>query len=167
MAPSAWSLRTGLAYALKTDGRTVLRAGFGTFHDTVFDNLWLDIQENQYVLASAGLSGSGIETNLAPPSALLAAFSKPGGPLLAPDLQTYHVVAFDTGLKPPLLKSGFLGIDQTIGRKWHVEGMALRSEGSQLLTNDILNRIEGSDRPNPELPLPRARRGDRQVVSVW
>ena len=157
MTPSTLSVRTGLAYALKADGRTVLRAGFGTFRDTVFDNLWLNTEENQYVMATVGLVGSGIETNLAPPPALLSAFSQPGGHVLKPDPQAkFHMIAFDTAMKPPLLKSGFLAIDQAVARNWHLEGIALRSEGSQLLTNDILNRIDSggpnSGRPNPMLP---------------
>jgi len=154
MRPSTWSVRTGLAYALNADGRTLVRAGFGTFHDTIFDNLWLNTQENQYVLAIAGLGRSGVQTSLAPPAALLAAFSQPGGRVLAPDLQTYHVIAFDTQMRPPLLKSAFLAIDQAINRNWHLEGIALRSEGSRLLTNDILNRLQSGTlpRPNPRLP---------------
>jgi hypothetical protein len=152
MNPFTWSVRTGLAYALKTDGRTVFRAGFGTFRDALFDNLWMNTQENQYTPALVGLVGSGVSTSLSPPAMQLAAFSRPSGPTLIADLQKYHLIGFDSPMKPPLLKSGFLAIDQTIGRNWHLEGLVLRSEGSQLLTNDVLNRIQGPDRPSPLLP---------------
>ncbi len=154
--PEAWSLRSGAAYALRPDGRTIFRAGFGTFRDPIAENLWLNVQENQYETASAGLVSYSMTNPVnfwQTPAALLGNLFAPGvGPALAREPQTLKVVTFDSGLKTPLVRSGFLALDQEVERNWHIEGIAISSTGRQLLSNDILNRLRGDVRPDNDLP---------------
>jgi hypothetical protein len=151
--PWALSLRTGLAYAFRNDGRTVVRAGFGTFRDALFDNLWLNVQENQYQLATAGFGSKPFPNYYQPAAALLKnVFTGPGSPALQTDVDSYQLIAFDPFLKTPLTKSGFLALDQAILRNWRVEAFALASSSENLITNDDVNRKRAGIRPNPALP---------------
>ena len=45
-----WGVRSGAAYDLSGNGRTVLRGGFGTFYDRPFDNLWENLRNNGIVV---------------------------------------------------------------------------------------------------------------------
>lgn len=148
------AVRTGLAYGFR-DGRTVLRAGFGTFHDNLFDNLWLNVQENQYESASAGLSNQPGIDYYQPAAVLLHSLFSPasGAYSLSPSPDLYHVIVFDPNLRLPSVKSGFLALEHTISRNWRLDAMAIKSAGSDLLTNDEVNRKRQSVRPNSNLPV--------------
>ncbi|HEY1756513.1 MAG TPA: TonB-dependent receptor [Bryobacteraceae bacterium] len=145
-----WGVRTGAAYDLWGNGRTLLRGGFGTYYDRPFDNLWENLRSNSIVLPLLSLP-AGTTNFLAPVDSVIAGIkgqslnsSFPDLTLVAPHLPNGFV------------KSYFGGLEQRFSSHLTLDVNGLGSYGSHLITTDIVNRpfstTTGSYNPNlPEI----------------
>jgi hypothetical protein len=143
-----WAVRSGAAYDLSGDGRTLLRGAFGTFYDRPFDNLWENVRNNNIELPLLVVPPG--QTNfLGPVTGELAALQNQGLGSIFPNL-----TLIDPGLRNGFVKSYFAGIERRFSDGLSVEVNGLGSYGSRLITTDIVNRdfstLEG--RYNPNLP---------------
>jgi hypothetical protein len=134
--PNAVAARLGASLLLSSAG-TVLRGGFGTFHDRLAENVWIGASAND-------LSDQVFGSPCAPATYRSGQYSTPvldqgcaGG---VGNVERYDLTAFDPKIKVPLVESFFVSLQQPIGRNLAVELNGLASRGSRLLTTDVLNR---------------------------
>lgn len=149
------AFRTGAALALDGRGRTIVRGGAGTFFDRMFDNVWLNVQQNQYEAATAAFSQ--LRPNyLLSPAALLASFyaitPQADRVRLTPFVDSDHVTAFHPELRPARVTSVFGALEQVLARNWRLEVAGTWNRGDDLLVNDEVNRKVGARRAAPGLP---------------
>ena len=144
-----FEVRSGAAYDLFGNGRTLVRGGFGTFYDRPFDNLWENVRNNDLILPLTPISG---QVNiLAPISSVLPTLQGQSLASTFPDL-----TLIDPKLRNGRVKSYFAGVQQQITENLTLEVNGLGSYGRSLVTNDIINRefsVAGSPgRYNDNLP---------------
>lgn len=126
-----WAGRFGVSYDLTGRGRTLLRGGYGLFYDRLFDNLWQGASANRLRFGTSTFRGP---VNFLLPPAELARVAPPEfDELLQP-------VAFQPGLRSPLVLSYFTGIQQQLADGLLLELNMLGSSGRGLLTTDRINR---------------------------
>jgi hypothetical protein len=132
---ASWSVpRTGL----------VLRAAWGIFYDRIFDNVWQNIRNNNFVLPTA-FSITATQTDyLSPVASLVGSYQ--GQPVStifadpATQLQRAPTTMFEPGLRTPYTQSVFVGIQQAVTASWGFETYYASSRGRRLLTSDAVNR---------------------------
>lgn len=149
------SFRVGAALALDSRGRTIIRGGAGTFFDRMFDNVWLNVQQNQYEVGSAALSQLRPNYLLSPANLFTSFYSiapQADRVRLTPILDSDHVTAFHPDLRPARVTSVFAAIEQVLGRNWRLEAAGAWNRGDDLLVNDEVNRKVGGRRPTAGLP---------------
>jgi hypothetical protein len=142
-----WAVRTGAAYDLFGNARTLLRGGFGIFYDRPFDNLWENARNNNFILPVLTLNS---QTNfLGPVLSELRTFSGQSFNSSFPDL-----TLIDPGLLNARVYSYFTGVQQRIANNLTAEVNGLGSYGRRLITTDIINRDFSTPegRYNPNLP---------------
>ena len=128
-----FEIRTGAAYDLFGNGRTLLRGGFGTYYDRPFDNLWENVRSNNLILPLIQLSGP--VNILTPVASVLPTLQ--GKPLAStfPD-----ITLVDPNLRNGRVQSYFAGIQQQITDNLTLELNGLGSYGRALVTTDVINR---------------------------
>jgi Carboxypeptidase regulatory-like domain/TonB-dependent Receptor Plug Domain len=142
-----FAVRVGASYDLFGTGRTLLRAGYGTFYDRPFDNLWENLRNNSFTLPLLTLP---FGTNyLAPISTALSGFHAQDVAGNFPDL-----TLVDPHLKNGYANSYFAGVQHQLRDNLTVEVNGLGTYGRRLITTDIVNRdfTLPTGRINPNLP---------------
>ena len=150
--------RAGFALRLDGAGRTALRGSWGLFYDRPFDNLWQNIRNNGFTLASFTLDA--VPRNyLQAPATTLRGFQ---GQLVAADFPDLTLLEHDW--KPARSASYFVAVDHQFAGDWRAEVQGLGNRGRHLVSTDFVNRPfslsaeeAGPDNPerslNPSLPL--------------
>jgi hypothetical protein len=128
---SDWAGRFGVSYNLHGQGSTLLRAGYGTFYDRLFDLLTQSLLDNSLALAFRQTLGTG------------------GGPsqLSGPVNLTW----IDPHFRSPLVQSWFVAFQQRAGSALDLELTHMGSIGRKLIATDLVNRFQGLYQLNPQL----------------
>jgi hypothetical protein len=159
----SWQGRVAASVLLDSSGDTLIRAGYGLFADRPYENLWVNAQTNDLVLADAALGSAVDRDYLQPASVLLAGrYSRPdeaGEPPLRVDGNSGRVVAFEPQLRNPLLRSTFISVERRLGLSWSLAAHLLLSRTDYVSATDRVNReIRTAEtgfrtvRPNSSLP---------------
>jgi hypothetical protein len=142
--------RAGFAYNVRESGRTVLRGSYGLFYDRPFDNLWLAMQANSFVLGAF----NAVSTNYlaAPGSYLPPVLASPNQRLNVP-----NVTLYEPHLRNGYSQNFFLGVQQQLGGSVTLEVNGVGALGRRLITTDIINRATSAGAfsngtINPNLP---------------
>jgi hypothetical protein len=149
------ALRLGLSYDLFGDSKTVVRGAYGIFYDRPFDNLWLNLRNNNVVLgtfpyrAAANPDGYFADVSRVLPAYEGSLFSKNFPP----------ITLFDPNLRTGYAQNVFFGVQRDVTENWNAEVNVLGSLGRKLITTDIVNRQfslpldqTAGGRLNPALP---------------
>ncbi|MFN0168275.1 MAG: carboxypeptidase regulatory-like domain-containing protein [Bryobacteraceae bacterium] len=138
-------VRFGLAYRLRQDSRTSVRAAYGIFHDRPFDNLWLSLRANSVAVPLFQLASffdiPEKLNYLADPLTVISQFQ--GQPL---NLSVPAPVLFQPGFRSTYAQSYYAGLSHEVSSALSVELSLLGSLGRKLITTDVVNR---------DLSLPR------------
>jgi hypothetical protein len=141
-----WAGRAGFSYRLIGPDKLLVRGAFGTFYDRLYDNLWLNVRNNNLVVPGAlSIAGSGFNY-LTPPDEAVTQFEGQPLQVLFPNLavrdQTARVplTLMQPGFRTPYVQSYFLGFSSQAFRGWTFEADVLGSSGRKLVTTDLLNR---------------------------
>ena len=143
-----WAGRAGASYDLFGNGRALLRGGYGIFYDRPFDNLWQNMRNNDFILASATLSGT---VDFLQPNAQLI-------PLLLAnrnlDKSFPGLTVIDPTLRNGYAHSYFGGVQSRVTNSLTFELNGMGSFGRRLIVTDIVNREFSTDagRYNPGFP---------------
>jgi hypothetical protein len=143
-----WAARSGAAYDLFGNGRTLLRGGFGMYYDRPFDNLWENVRSNNFVLPLLGITAP--TTNyIGTVGQELRSFTGQNLSSSFPDL-----TLIDPNLHNGRVYSYFAGIQHSLAANLTTEVNGLGSYGRDLITTDIVNRDFSTPegRYNPNLP---------------
>lgn len=119
--------RFGVSWSARDNGSLLLHAGFGTFFDKPFDNLWLTLSNNGVAGWTAN-AGSQLAT-LGPPPQLFP--GSIGFPL---------PTVFQRNLRNGRVNESFLGAEYRLSRSWKLDAHGQSSLGRLLITNDQINR---------------------------
>ncbi len=142
--PNDFSGRFGFSYSPFKASKTALRGGWGLFYDRMFDNVWQNVRNNNFVVPSAFPIAPNQPSYLTPVPSVL--------PLYTSDPVTYTftnynsqsarapITIFQPGLRTPYIQSFFLGVQHQIAKGWSFEINGLGSVSRKLLTTDIVNR---------------------------
>jgi hypothetical protein len=154
-------MRFGASFAIRDDSRLVARASYGIFYDPPFDNLWENIRNNNVILTLQPLAGSATDY-LGSVSDLLAPLrNQPASAI--DNTQFIHDTLYQPGFRTAYTQSYFVGLQGRISESLAAEVDAVGSLGRELVTTDLLNRVQslplGQDPKNllgflnPALPL--------------
>jgi Carboxypeptidase regulatory-like domain len=151
----SWKLlepRIGFAYDPNGDGKTAIRAGFGIFHDRIFDNLFGNAKSNPPFQASLNEYPLNLDPNgnfiPGTPTPVVASAPLPGN--LTPSANITNgdfnePVTIDPHLKIPGSQTWNLGVQRELGRGFTAEIDYVGSHGTHLL-----REIDGAP-PQPAL----------------
>ena len=148
-----WAARLGASYALTRNGRTLLRAGYGSFYDRPYDNLWENVRNNNVAFANFSISTTQPFNYLTPAAQVLAQFSGPPTNTSIPGLTW-----IDGNLRNGYVQSSFVGLQQELTGNLTLEVNGLETLGRHLITTDILNRNSVTDPSWPQVAY-RANQG--------
>jgi hypothetical protein len=132
VTPSVWSPRAGIAWDVRGNGNTVLRASYGIFYDPQFDNLWENLIQNRYGIANFKYDGP-VALPASTNSLELAGRYQTATPVI-PGL------VFQPTMKNASVQSAFAGVQQKLPAALSFEAYAMASRGRQLITTDSINR---------------------------
>jgi hypothetical protein len=161
------AVRAGFSWSVRSDSRTLLRGGYGVFHDRPFDNLWANIRNNAVVLATATYSAR--PTGFLRP-ATGTVWELPAAP--ADETNFSRLTLYQPGMRSPYVQNMFLGLQHQISASWSLSLDGYGSLGRKLITTDVLNRDYGfvapsaSDFYKPDLP-PIYYRANQGASSAW
>lgn len=143
-----WEPRLGISYDVTGSGVTILRGGWGVFHDRVFDNLWQTARLNDVAYPQFVFGARAPVNYLAPPRSLLSQTEL----VAAVDPR---VTIFDSALRNGRAQVYFGGIRRALTRDLSLDVYTSGAVGSGLITTDLVNRrIRPADSPvNPDLPV--------------
>jgi hypothetical protein len=127
--------RAGFAWEPGGSGGLVLRGSYGVFFDRPFDNIWLDVQSNAWLLGRTVTSGA-----FDPRAGAAALLSTIGFANFTPASDFSNLTLVQPNLGNAYSQSFFLGAQQHLPRNLYLEVDGLGTLGRQLLTNDIVNR---------------------------
>jgi hypothetical protein len=131
-----FAARAGFAWQMPGRQAPVLRGAYGIYYDRPFDNLWLTLQNNTFLLSSFSLRGCDAGMfYMQPISNVVQKLANCRDPGDFPLLTLYQ----------PRLRNGyaqnfFLGLQRKIGDGLVLEVNGLGSLGRRLITNDLVNR---------------------------
>ena len=147
-----WAPRFALAYAPRVASRSViLRAGYGIFHDVLYDNLWSSVITNDALISTFDAARCSI----------VASYQRvPVGSLPANCLigtsNFLNPVSFRSPLTIPTLQSFFVGFEAPLAPGWLLAVNGLGSSARYLISTDVLNRLN----ENQSLPAVYYRAND-------
>jgi hypothetical protein len=137
-----WAARTGIAYNLRRDGSTLLRAGYGMYYDRPFDNLWINVRFNNTIPATASLD-AGADYLHQTVAELVA-----NAPVTA-NSQRFPLTLYQPGIRTPYVHSYFLGLEHRAGSNLLLRLAYAGSLGRKLVTTDLVNRMHSLCPVNP------------------
>ncbi len=147
-----WAGRFGVAWNPDGESWFIVRAAYGLFFDRPFDNLLLNVRNNNVYL-SPPLALSGKVDFLQPLDSLL---QNVRGQLLRDRPQSQLSLTYiEPNLRAGYSQNFFAGVQTRITNTWSAEANFLGSVGRRLVTTDLLNRdfsLPDGDRYNPSLP---------------
>jgi hypothetical protein len=127
-----WAPRFGISYAPRTVGNTIFRASYGIFHDRPFDNVWLNLANNNFALGTVGQPAT--VNYMAGPAALLNSIGS---------FDTSSNIVMPTLFQPRIpvgyVQSFFGGVEQR-WRDLTLEANGSGALGRKLITTDQVNR---------------------------
>jgi hypothetical protein len=147
----SWSPRFGFAFSPRSSGNIVLRGAYGLFFDRPFDNLWLNVRNNNFVVPNFVALGGDY---LRPVAQLLPAYESQR---YAADFPA--ATMFDSRFRNGYVQSAFLGVQQRWTEGWTSEVNGVMSLGRRLITTDALNRPGALQKAGLPLILYRAPQG--------
>ena len=127
----------GFSYSPLKSSRVVLRGGFGIFYDRPFDNIWLTMQANNLLLATA--FNPNIPFQL-PVLQAAAATNLQVLPAFTFGSSQQSITFFQGNLRSGYAENGSLGLEQRISDRFTIQTNFVSSLGRELLTADIVNR---------------------------
>lgn len=120
----------------------VIRTGYGTFHESMYDNLWSAATVNDYQIGAFNtLTCPVAPSQGGPPTAILQAKCFAG----ASDF--LDLTAFASPMRIPTVHSFYAGAQFQPARGWAVEVNGLGSAGHRLFSTDVVNRYSAVGRP--------------------
>jgi len=135
--------RFGFAVDLAGNGRSVLRGGFGILFDRIFNNIWLDVRNNNLPVQCLQLSAAQPRCNI-PPTEARFDFAIPASqgvnPLRPGLVENNSTVALDRRLRTPYSQTWFLGFQQELTPNLVLEVNQVGSLGRKLVARDMMNR---------------------------
>jgi hypothetical protein len=135
--------RFGFALDLRGNGSSVLRGGYGIFFDRIFNNIWLDVRNNNLPVQCLQASAAQPRCNTSPTEARFA-FAVPasqGVEPLRPELVANNsTVALDRRLRTPYSQTWFVGFQQLLTPNLVLDVNQVGSLGRKLMTRDTINR---------------------------
>ena len=157
-----WSVRSGVAYDLRGNGATLLRAGFGIYHDRPFGLLFQNIEFNNVDYRSAHLP-FGVDY-LKPFRGLFPGLVNdegPGGQGLTTSSGFPNFYWIDSHLRTPHVQTWFAGMERQVRKNMKLEISQTGALGRKLVASDLVNRsfsvppdfpVNPNGYLNPELP---------------
>jgi len=149
--------RFGVAADLTGRGKSVLRGGYGIFYDRIFNNLWLNVRNNNLpvqCIIQPPLTEKDFGCNFPSVQAPFS-FSIPAAQGLSPlnpaSVQNTSTVALDTKLRTPYTQNWFIGFQQQLTPNLLFEVDQVGSLGRKLTTGDGINRADSLPR-TPDNP---------------
>ena len=143
MQGGTWAGRFGASYSPEWRGHTLtFRAGYGAFHDGLFDNLWSPLILNDFEIASFDTQRCPVTLGPGGPPSLFTARCFEG----ASDF--LDLTAFASPMRIPSSRSGFIGAQWRAGANLTFEVNGLGSASRALFSSDVLNRYAGAGRPS-------------------
>jgi hypothetical protein len=136
-----WAGRFGFSLRLWTARSTVLRGSYGIFYDRLFDNVWLNLRNNRFVLPTAFTVLPNQRNFLAPVSEVLPTYA--GRPITSTFSARSSPILYQPNFRNGYVHSYFMGVQQPLSTNWSVEVNGLGSAGRKLITTDIINRRGG------------------------
>lgn len=124
--------RTGIAFDLFGNSRTILRGGYGIYFDRLFNLLWDRLRQNTYVSVT-------LSRPFQPIRYVFPAFD--GLPATPAAIAPRPALSIDAGLRTPFVQTWFLGVQQSWGRNTLWEVNHVGSLGRRLVTQDVVNRF--------------------------
>jgi hypothetical protein len=145
--------RVGFSLDLGANGKNVLRGSFGVFFDRIFNNIWMNVRNNnaplQCLLQISSIpgvaplqeadSGCNFPTTQAQFSTAIPA-SQGVGRLNPTAVRNTATVAVDRNFGTPYSQNWFLGFQHELTRNLVVEVNQVGSLGRKLITTDFINR---------------------------
>jgi hypothetical protein len=126
--------RAGFSWLAKPGARPLLvRGSFGLFYDRPFDNLWLNLRNNDVAYGSANLKDPR-PTNYFGLGQVLA-----GTPLTIVEAFP-RLTLIQPGLRDAYVQSYFFGFQQALGGNLTIDAYVSGALGRKLITTDIVNR---------------------------
>src|SRR5260370_35643478 len=137
MRSNTWAGRFGASYAPPLPKRMVtIRAGYGMFHDPLYDNLWSSATVNDTELGDFNAKACGIQADYFAPTPVVpsnCSTSRTTGAFL-------RVTSLATHLRAPLVHSFFLGAQTRASPGWTPAGTGPAPAGPARGSPDALNR---------------------------
>ncbi len=149
--------RFGFAADLQGDGKSVLRGGYGIFFDRIFNNIWLNLRNNNFpiqciVRPQTTEENSGCNIPVTPVPFTFAIPAGQGLPPLNPaSVVNTSTALVDSNSRTPYSQSWFLGFQRELTRNLILEVNQTGSLGRKLITGDGINRPR-SVTPTPANP---------------
>ena len=138
--------RFGFALDVTGQGKSVLRGGYGIYFDRIFDNIWLDVRNNNFPIQCIvpptvveSNSGCNIPSTQSPISFAIPA-TQGLNPLNPASVQNTSTVALDSHLRTPYSQNWFIGFQQELTPNLVMEVNQVGSLGRRLITADGINR---------------------------
>jgi hypothetical protein len=145
------AMRVGISHNLGGDSplgmRPVVRAGYGQYFDHPFDNTWLNVRNNGFVLPANGLSLAGGFDYTRSAEGVLSLLRPEPVPTDFPSL-----TVFARNLQPGVVHTFYAGLQSRVWWGWVAEANVLGAEGRGLLTTDTVNRQFSVNSVEPESP---------------
>ena len=145
--------RAGFSLDLGANGKDVLRGSFGVFFDRIFNNVWLNVRNNnapvQCLLqipstpGAAPLQETDSSCNIptTPAQFSMAIPASQGVGRLNPEaIRNTATAAIDTNFGTPYSQNWFLGFQHELTRNLVIEVNQVGSLGRKLITTDLINR---------------------------
>src|SRR5262249_41690212 len=145
--------RAGFSLDLGANGKNVLRGSFGVFFDRIFNNVWVNVRNNNAPLQCllqipsipgvAPLQETDSTCNFPTTQAQfsMAIPASQGVGRLNPDaIRNTATVAIDTNFGTPYSQNWFLGFQHELTRNLVIEVNQVGSLGRKLITTDFINR---------------------------
>jgi hypothetical protein len=128
-----WEPRIGASYDVWGSGRTIIRGGFGSYSDRLYDNLWETAGLNDIATPLWVAANSATTAYLSPIETVLQRFIRVG-------VTDPRITAFDPDLKPGRSYNYFAGFQHQLSPSVSMEVNGLGSAGRDLVTTDVVNR---------------------------
>jgi hypothetical protein len=136
-----WAGRFGFSLRPWTSRSTLIRGSYGVFYDRPYENVWLNVRNNRFILPTAFTVSATQRNFLAPVSETLPTYA--GRPITSTFSARSAPILYQPDFRNGYVHTYFLGLQQPLSANWFVEVNGLGSAGRKLITTDIINRSGG------------------------